>query len=293
LAEKKILVTGANGQLGNEFRIITPRAAGFEFVFKTSSELDIRDANGLSDFLNDHSFEYCINCAAYTAVDKAEGDQTVAYEVNAYAVRQLAKACLNAAVTLIHFSTDYVFNGKAYTPYKENDQTDPVNFYGHTKLQGEMLALQEIPALIIRTSWLYSPYGHNFVKTMIRLMESKNEIGVVNDQVGSPTYAADLASTVVKIISENEVPAPGIYHYCNKGVITWYDFATAIKEYLGSSCIVNPISTESYPTRAKRPAYSAFDTSKVEKEFGIIIPGWKESLWKCLGEMGIKKINDL
>jgi len=245
--------------------------------------LPLGDQLVLEKYFSEKNIYYCINCAAYTFVDKAEEEKKLAFEINSHAVRDLARTCKKYKTQLIHISTDYVFNGNSKTTYTEFDKSDPVNVYGQSKLQGENFALENNPrTIIIRTSWLYSSYGKNFVKTMIRLMNEKESIQVVNDQVGSPTYAADLAKAIIKIIEENELPKPGIYHYCNKGIISWYDFANAIKQILKSDCKINPITTVDFPTAAKRPVNSGLNTTKIEKQFGITIPGWNESLVKCM-----------
>jgi dTDP-4-dehydrorhamnose reductase len=226
--------------------------------------------------------QYCINCAAYTAVDKAESEQDMAMLVNREAVGNLAAVCKKFNTKLIHISTDYVFDGESETPYQPDDQTGPISIYGISKLKGEGLCLKEnADAIIIRTAWVYSEFGNNFVKTMMRLMKDRPEIKVVNDQVGAPTYAADLAKAILDIINSGNWVS-GIYHYSNKGKISWYDFAVAIKEMIGSSCIVHPIPTIDYPTPAKRPKFSLLDTSKITSKFGIQIPEWRESLRRCM-----------
>lgn len=279
------MVTGANGQVGMEFRTLAAAERDLEFTFVTKESLPIDDLVALTTFFEENSFEVCINCAAYTAVDKAETETQEAMQINAIAVEHLAALCKRHHIHFIHFSTDYVFNGLASIAYVETDKTDPVNFYGETKLKGEQAALQNNEAtIIIRTSWVYSSHGKNFVKTMLRLMAERSSIGVVSDQWGSPTYAADLANAVIAII-KSDIFTPGIYHYCNKGIINWHQFASAIAEMTESNCSVQAINTEAYPTAAKRPAYSALSTDKIEDNFHIIIPEWKESLKQCLGEI--------
>ena len=280
--KKTILVTGANGQLGREFQQLQKSYSSYNFIFLTKEQLSITNENAVNVFFKNKPIHYCINCAAYTAVDKAETEQETAMDVNATAVGYVAKACKNNNVKFIHISTDYVFNGKAISPYLENQQTDPVNFYGETKLEGETIALKENEeTIIIRTAWVYSSFRNNFVKTMMRLMEQRESIGVVNDQFGCPTYAADLANAIMQIITSNNFIA-GIYHYSNKGKISWYDFAKEISLQINSHCIVNGISTKEFATPAARPSYSVLDTTKITDTFHIIIPEWKDSLKECL-----------
>ena len=279
-----IVVTGANGQLGNELKAIAPQFAGYRFLFVAKEELAIENADALKNYFSANTPTWCINCAAYTAVDKAETEKNKAFLINAEAAGHLASTCRQYDVQLIHISTDYVFDGTAQQPYKETDGTHPINTYGESKLKGEELVLQNDPsAIIIRTSWVYSSFGNNFVKTMLRLMKEKNSINVVNDQYGSPTYAADIASVIMKIISSGRSrEKPGIYNYTNAGITNWYEFALAIKTLSDSPCSVNPVSTAQYPTAAKRPQYSVLDTSKIQQAFNIVIPDWKESLQNCL-----------
>lgn len=279
-----ILVTGANGQLGNELKVIAPRYPGYHFIFITKEELAIEKFEAVKKYFEGHVIDYCINCAAYTAVDKAETEKENSFLINTEAVGNLAEVCKEFDVQLIHLSTDYVFDGTASEPYTETDKTSPVNLYGGSKLKGEELALQNNPStIIIRTSWLYSSFKNNFVKTMLRLMKEKDSINVVNDQFGCPTYAADLAGVIMQIISSGKSKKnPGIYNYTNEGTTNWYEFAVAIKKITGSNCMVNPIATAEYPTAAKRPAYSVLDTTKIKKVFGVSIPKWEDSLEKCL-----------
>jgi dTDP-4-dehydrorhamnose reductase len=289
VAEKKtILVTGANGQLGNEMKVVSEVYPGFNFLFVTKNELPIDDEAEVKKYFDDHSIQYCVNCAAYTAVDKAETETEKALLINATAVGNLARVCKEHHTKFIHISTDYVFDGTAVTPYTEEHPVIPVNTYGATKLKGEELAIQNNSgSIIIRTSWVYSSFGNNFVKTMLRLMKEKEQLNVVSDQQGCPTYAADLAKAIMQIISSGKAgDHPGIYNYSNAGIINWYQFAVAIKDLSGSNCLVNPIPTSGFPTPAKRPAYSVMDTTKIQQTFGIDIPFWKESLQKCLTIMG-------
>lgn len=279
---KNILVTGASGQLGSELRVLSPSFPQYNFFFATREELSVADEPSVKKYFAENNIDCCINCAAYTAVDNAEKERDAAFAANTSAAGYLAAACRESNALFIHFSTDYVFAGDNNSPYTEEDATAPLNYYGETKLEGEKAALQNNDAsIIIRTSWVYSSFGKNFVKTMIRLMTEKESIGVVNDQIGSPTYAADLAAAVMQIVSGEE-HTPGIYHYSNEGIISWHDFALEIKELIGSSCIVNGIPTSAYPTPAKRSAYSAMDTFRIKNTFGINIPFWKDSLKKCI-----------
>jgi dTDP-4-dehydrorhamnose reductase len=285
VAEKKtILVTGANGQLGNEMRVISASFPAYNFLFVTKDEVAIDNVEAITKYFEHHAIDYCVNCAAYTAVDKAETESEKAMLVNATAVGNLAAVCKTHTALFIHVSTDYVFDGTATIPYTEDFPVAPVNMYGATKLKGEELAQQKNEgSIIIRTSWVYSSFGNNFVKTMLRLMKEKESLNVVSDQVGCPTYAADLADAIMRIIaSEKNTSMPGIYNYSNAGVINWYQFAATIKELSGSKCLVNPIPSSSYPTPAKRPSYSVMDTTKIQQTFDISIPAWKDSLIKCL-----------
>ena len=284
IEKKTILVTGANGQLGSEMRVVAAAYPGYNFLFVTRQELAIDDIEATARYFNANKINYCVNCAAYTAVDKAEAEHENALLINATAVGNLAELCKTHNAMFIHVSTDYVFDGTATSPYTETHPVAPVNMYGATKLKGEELAQQNNPAsIIIRTSWVYSSFGNNFVKTMLRLMKEKEQLNVVSDQQGCPTYAADLAAAIMQIIqSQNVTQQPGIYNYSNTGVISWYQFADAIKELSGSKCIVNPIPTTQFPTPAKRPAYSVMDTTKIQQTFEVAIPFWKDSLEKCL-----------
>jgi dTDP-4-dehydrorhamnose reductase len=279
----KILVTGSNGQLGSEIRSLSTDYS-YQFLFTDVQDLDITDPDALHKFLVENKINTILNCAAYTAVDRAEEDVQTADQVNHLAVKYLAEESKTLGITLIHISTDYVFNGKAFMPYKENDLTDPQSVYGTTKraAEEEMISLQIPNSIIIRTSWVYSTYGNNFVKTMRRLGAEKEHINVISDQIGSPTYARDLAVCMLDILPKISNSETQIYHFSNEGVSSWYDFAVTIIEMSGLPCEVFPIPSSQYPTPAKRPFYSVLDKSKIKKEFGIKIPHWKESLKECL-----------
>jgi len=280
-----ILVTGANGQLGSEIRALSESYPEHQFLFNDRDEVDITDAQQVEACFAEFQPDYCINCAAYTAVDKAETDQEIAYQINAVAVKNLATACTRFGTRFVHVSTDYVFDGAGTEPYKEDHPTAPVSVYGKTKLQGEQEALAgNKDVIIIRTSWVYSEYGNNFVKTMLRLMQSRPELGVVADQYGSPTYAADLAAAILQIVNAGNWQQ-GIFHFSNAGVITWHNFAQAIQELSGLNCTVKAIATSDYPTPAKRPAYSVMSTQKIQQVYGITLKDWKESLRVCLDKL--------
>ncbi len=278
-----ILVTGANGQLGNECRTLAAARTDAHFIFTDVAELSITDEAAINAMFSKNNFDYCINAAAYTAVDAAENDIEMSRAINATAVGYLAKACNKYNCKLIHISTDYVFDGENEFGYKEEDKTAPINVYGITKLEGEQLAFENnAQTIVIRTSWVYSFHGKNFVKTMMRLMQEKEEINVVADQIGKPTYAADLASAIFNIIFSSSTFITGIFNYSNQGVISWFDFATAIKEIGGYACKINPIPSSAYPVPAKRPHYSILLTDKIETTYNIHIPHWKDSLEKCM-----------
>ncbi len=287
-----ILVTGKNGQLGWELQQVALNYSNYNFIFCDRTELDIANNSSLEKFFFENRISIVINTAGYTAVDKAEAEQEAAYKTNAEAVGNLARLCHQYTATLITFSTDYVFGGNGSAPYKEEHKTDPINYYGYTKWLGEKLALENCErSIVIRTSWVYSTHGNNFVKTMIRLMKEKDQLNIVSDQIGSPTYAKDLAEATMHIIdqlSANDLSIRdiyGIYHYSNEGIISWFDFASAIKELGELPCTVNPIPTLAYPTPAKRPAYSVLDKHKIQSTFGIELKDWKRSLKECIDKM--------
>lgn len=281
----RILVTGANGQLGKELKQLEASYPQYECIFLSREDLPIHHFELVRNFFKGYHPQYLINCAAYTAVDRAETEKELAFQVNGEAVGVLAAVSKEYGTRFLHISTDYVFDGTATTPYKEDAPTNPQNVYGASKLEGEKQALHFNPdSIIIRTSWVYSAFGRNFVKTMMKLMEEKDQLSVVNDQVGSPTYAADLAEAIMQIISSGKW-IPGIYHFSNKGVISWFDFAVSIQEMTGSKCSLSAIPTTSYPTPAKRPSYSVLDTSKLAETYGIEPKDWKESLRVCLARL--------
>ncbi|SEW18697.1 dTDP-4-dehydrorhamnose reductase [Chitinophaga sp. YR573] len=283
---KNILITGANGQLGQAIKKVAAGFPAFNFVYTDYTELDITDTAAIDTIFAAQEIHGCINCAAYTAVDKAETDEELAFKLNFEAALNLADACANYNAQLIHISTDYVFDGKSNRPYTEEDEANPDSIYGSSKLRGEAAAIGSNPAtIVIRTSWLYSEFGMNFVKRMRELMQEKETLNVVFDQVGTPTYAVDLAQVILTVLSKvYDVPASygGVYHYSNEGVISWYDFAVAIKELTNATCTVLPVTSDKYPTAAKRPAYSVFNKQKIKDTFELQIPYWRNSLQVCL-----------
>ncbi|MCG8307871.1 MAG: dTDP-4-dehydrorhamnose reductase [Cytophagales bacterium] len=281
-----ILVTGANGQLGTELNIISAYKP-YTFIFSDVDDLDLTDGARVNAFFNTRKIDFCINCAAYTAVDEAEKNVEAARVVNVDAVQNLAEACTINNTFLIHISTDFVFRGNSYQPLTESYKPDPISVYGFTKLEGENIALKSNDrSIIVRTSWLYSAYGKNFVKTMIRLGKEKDELGVVVDQIGTPTYAGDLAKAIVEIIKYAETDdlreKCGIYHFSNEGVASWYDFAKAIFEYKNLNVRLNPLLSEQFPMPAQRPFYSVLDKTKFKRTFNFRIPNWRDSLKSCL-----------
>lgn len=278
----KILVTGAHGQLGTEINFLSSLLEGHNFVFVSHADLDIANAAEVSDFFSQQAFNAVINCAAYTAVDKAESDQDTALKVNATGAANLAKTAKDYGARFMHFSTDFVFDGNHSVPYVETDATNPLSVYGATKLVGEKQVMAQNPdALIIRTSWVYSSFGNNFVKTILRLCQEREQLNIIYDQVGTPTYARDLAAGVLKIIAQPEWK-PGLYNYSNEGVASWYDFAIAIRDSAGLKTTILPIETAQYPTPAVRPKYSVLNKKKIKESFGMQIPYWRESLVECI-----------
>ncbi|MCH8330337.1 MAG: dTDP-4-dehydrorhamnose reductase [Bacteroidetes bacterium] len=278
----KVLITGDQGQLGSEIRELSGRYPEMDFVFTDVHNLDITDVTQVDSLFKKDSFDLCINCAAYTAVDKAESEEEACYLVNVKGAVNLATACKENNSKFIHISTDFVFDGMKNMPYKEDDHTNPLGVYGRSKLLGEDQILEVFKnIMIIRTSWVYSSFGSNFVKTMLRLGAERDHLNVVFDQVGTPTYAGDLADCLLKIAGHKEW-VPGIFHYSNEGVTSWYDFAIEIMEQSQTDCDVNPIESKDYTTPASRPTYSVLNKTKIKDTFGIVIPYWKTSLTKCI-----------
>ena len=278
----KILVTGSYGQLGNSLRKVFDKDPDIEATYTDYDTLDITDREAVARYMADNRFDIVVNCAAYTAVDKAETDEILASALNTGAVGNLGESAARTGTKVIHISTDYVFSGEGFRPYAENDEPYPQGIYGRTKLEGEGLLTSFCQdAMIIRTAWLYSEFGKNFVKTMLSLAETHPELRVVCDQIGTPTYAGDLAEAIHAIVKHDKW-VPGIYHFTDEGVASWYDFAEAIFEEAGKKVKVNPVPTTEYPTPAKRPLYSVLSKSKIKSTFGITIPYWRDSLRKCL-----------
>lgn len=278
-----VLVTGASGQLGQSLQFIASQYPEMQFVFATSQDLDITNPESVTSFFESNTIDYCINTAAYTAVDKAESESEKAHWVNVVGPKNLAIACQKNKATLLHISTDFVFEGTATTPYMETETTNPIGIYGQTKLKGETEVASHCDKhYIIRTSWVYSQFGNNFMKTMLRLSQDRKELNVVADQIGTPTNAVDLANAILKIISfDSQQPSLekyGIYNFSNEGICSWYDFAVEIFKQYNIDIKVNPIPTEAYPTPAKRPSYSVLDKSKIKSTFGITIQNWQEAL---------------
>lgn len=290
-----LLITGSRGQLASEIKELahdtTSNTQNYKFYFTNSQDLNITDFKKVEDYIKDNDINIIINCAAYTAVDKAESDEANAYAINHLAVKNLAKIAKEFGIKLIHISTDYIFDGISFKPYTEEDATNPQGVYGKTKLLGEeaMLGVNPKNSIIIRTSWVYSYYGTNFVRTMLRLGREKESLSVVFDQVGTPTYAKDLAQTILDILPKIKNEKVEIYHYSNEGVCSWYDFAKEIMRMAKLECQISPIETKEYPSPAKRPHYSLLNKSKIKKDFGIVLPYYKDSLDACLRKMGERR----
>jgi dTDP-4-dehydrorhamnose reductase len=283
----KVLITGSNGQLGLSIKNQTGSFPSFQFIYTDVDELDITSVESLKIFFKKNKVDALINCAGYTAVDKAEAERDKAFLINAQAVKNLASLSNEFGYFLVHISTDYIFDGKKTSPYIESDSPNPLSIYGLSKFEGEkeIISLAK-NAIILRTSWLYSEYGNNFVKTIQRLAKDRPELKVVSDQVGTPTYAGDLAEAILKIIThKSDFSGVNIYNYSNEGVASWFDFASAIVELDKLDCKVKPITTEEYPLPAKRPFFSVLSKEKIKKEIGLIIPDWKESLKKCIDNL--------
>jgi dTDP-4-dehydrorhamnose reductase len=286
-SKPRIVVTGAQGQLGQEFQRLASAHDWAEYIFLSQEDLDIANAEAVEKYAANHPFNYCINCAAYTAVDKAEEDKAAAFAGNVTGPANLARACRENGAQLVHISTDYVFDGTQSSPYSEADSPNPLGVYGRTKLQGEQAVIEIDPSVIvIRTSWLYSTYGRNFFNTITNAARTKEELSIVADQVGTPTYAADLAEAVSSIIQYLGMSHGGVYggmyHYSNEGVASWYDFGQAIVEMQGLPCRVRSIESKDYPTPTARPSYSVLNKAKIKQTFGLTIPYWRQSLSRAV-----------
>ncbi len=286
----ELLITGAGGQVGRELQALAADFPQFHFSFLGSKELDIADQSAVCDYFSKNRTDYCLNCAAYTAVDKAEAEPGLAEKVNVEGAKNLARACAAQGARLLHLSSDYVYHTQRNQPYVETDETDPQGVYARTKLAGDLAALETHPAgtMVLRTSWVYSSFGHNFVKTMLRLGAERSRLSVVFDQIGTPTYARDLAKAMLWILTKVENREAGrellsgIYHYSNEGVASWYDFAVAIFEIKNLPVSVSPIESAAYPTPAGRPPFSVLNKGKIKAAFGLEIPHWRASLEACL-----------
>lgn len=283
-----VLVTGADGMLGKSIQFHQKQYPNYNFYFTDKARLDVSKKEILQTFVTKHAIKIIINCAAYTNVEKAESEIKKATNLNCIAVQNLAEIAKENEIGLIHISTDYVFDGESGKPYNEEDETNPQNIYGNTKLKGEQVLKEINPknTIIIRTSWLYAEFGSNFVKTILNLASEKEAISVVNDQIGSPTYAKDLAKTILEIIPKLDARNVETFHYTNKGKCNWFDFANEIIANTNLKCIIKPVSSDFYPTKAKRPKFSLLATSKIEEKYQIKIPHWKDSLKKCIKNIG-------
>ena len=277
-----ILITGSHGQLGNEMQQAAARFPAFRFIYTDVEDLDICDKAALDAFVKANGVNIIVNCAAYTTVDKAEDDVELCYKINAEAVRNIGEVAHQNGLKVVHVSTDYVFDGTNYLPYSEDQAVSPNTVYGKSKLAGEQALMETCEqTVILRTAWLYSSFGNNFVKTMIKLGTERDSLNVIFDQIGTPTYAADLADTILKILS-HETFTPGMYHFSDEGVCSWYDFTKTIHRIAGITCDVRPIETKDYPARTPRPHYSVLNKAKIKATYGITIPHWEESLERCM-----------
>jgi dTDP-4-dehydrorhamnose reductase len=289
----KILITGSNGQLGNELKLLGSSFPDYQFIFTDVAELDISDMAAVSDFFDGLRPDVVVNCAAYTAVDKAEQEPELALKINSLAVRNLSNACGEFGSLLIHVSTDYIFGGTSYRPYVETDTPEPASSYARSKYSGETQMLSSCQnGIIFRTSWLYSTFGNNFVKTIMKYGKERGNLKVVFDQIGSPTYARDLARAILEVIpSLKGHEGVDIYHYANEGIASWFDFAKAIIEYSGINCVINPIETKDYPLPAPRPFYSVLNKTKFKERFNMEIPYWRDSLEECIKRLKSETVN--
>ena len=283
----KILVSGSNGQLGTELKNLSKEYDMFDFCFTDVEELDITNAEDVTNFITDYSPDYIINAAAYTAVDRAESEEDNAYKINTIATQNLADAAEKVSAKLVHVSTDYVFDGKSHIPYSEEFETNPQSIYGKSKLEGEKAALKYADSIVIRTSWLYSAHGNNFVKTILKLSRDRDELKVIFDQVGTPTFAGDLAKAIMQMVTSIEESnfKPGVYHFSNEGVCSWYDFAQAIVKISNNSCNILPIQSSEFKQDAPRPFYSVLNKHKIKSNYNVTIPYWYDSLVKVVNEL--------
>lgn len=283
-----VLVTGSKGQLGNEVQVLASSYLQFQFIFTDVEELDICDRKAVEKYFAERKIDVLLNCAAYTAVDKAEEDVELCYRINEKAVGILGEVAAQYGTKMVHVSTDYVFDGTSYLPYTEDRPVCPATVYGKSKLAGELLLMDVCPAaVIVRTSWLYSSFGNNFVKTMIKLGRERDTLNVIFDQVGTPTYAADLADALLQVVSADKF-IPGVYHYSNEGVCSWYDFTIAIHQIAGIDCRVLPIESKDYPAKTPRPHYSVLNKKKIKTNYNIQIPHWEDGLRRCMAILAAK-----
>src|SRR5690606_3700937 len=281
----RVLVTGANGQLGSELRQLSPRVDDLDFTFVDVNEMDFLHEDSVRGYFDGKSFDFIVNAAAFTQVDEAESKKDLAFAINARALEVLCDVCQHSRTRLVHISTDYVFDGRGCVPLRESDTPNPQSVYGRSKLEGEQIVLNRLPnAYVLRTSWLYSTFGKNFVKTISRLASERDTLNVVADQVGSPTYARDLADAIIRImrsVNQGSVDDPGVYPFANVGAASWYDLACAVVRIKSYRCVVQPIRTDEYPVAARRPAYSVLDKRKIRSTFGLEIDNWYDALMRC------------